>query len=65
MFQQVTEFIGRNPSRREAQSTVKCSACLIGVRVRAFPEIVDCSHTNRMRNADLDRVCPFYVGGHK
>ena len=62
MFNQVINQIRRESSRREHGQTVKCSACLVGVRFRAYPELVDCSRTNKMHNAETDRVCAYFVG---
>lgn len=65
MLQQVTEFLNKVPGRCDVRPTIRCSACIHGVKVRAFPEIVDCAQTNRMQNADLDRMCIFFVGDVK
>ena len=62
MFNQTARFLGRELARLQTGQTVKCSACLFGVRFRAYPELVDCSRTNKMQNAEMDRVCAYFVG---
>lgn len=61
MFAQLTDMTVLQAKRLDSAPPVRCRACMHGVQIRAFPEIVDCAKANRMLNADLDRQCRFFV----
>jgi len=65
MLNQIGEISRRESALRDRLPTVKCKSCAVGTPIRAFPELRDCSRTDKLVNAEADRLCLFYVGVEK
>ena len=47
-------------TKRSIEPSVRCALCAHALQVSAFTETVECSKTEKLKNADLLRCCSFF-----